>query len=75
MERWRKLKGRRMDADERERKKEARMVHKRSEFAQKVRGIRAKLYHEKRFKEKAAMKKRADRAERALGEHPSLDWH
>lgn len=26
-------------------------------------------------KEKAAMKKRADRAERALGEHPSLDWH
>ena len=57
MERWRKLKGRRMDAEERERKKEARMVHKRSEFAQKVRGIRAKLYHEKRFKEKAAMKK------------------
>lgn len=57
MERHRKLHGRRMDADERERKKEARSVHKKSQFAQKVHGIRAKLYNEKRFKEKAAMRK------------------
>ncbi|GMI35378.1 hypothetical protein TrRE_jg9526 [Triparma retinervis] len=57
MERHRKLHGRRMDADERERKKEARSVHKKAQFAQKVTGIRAKLYNEKRFKEKAAMRK------------------
>lgn len=39
------------------RKKDAREVHKRSEFAQKVHGIRAKLYQRKRFKEKATMRK------------------
>ena len=48
MERHRKLHGRRLDADERDRKKEARSAHKRSEFAQKVHGIRAKLYNQKR---------------------------
>ena len=57
MERHRKLHGRRFDAEERERKREARMVHKRSEFAQKVHGLRAKLYNQKRFKEKATMRK------------------
>ena len=57
MERHAKLHGRRFDAEERERKREARLAHKRSEFAQKVHGIRAKLYHERRFKEKAAMRK------------------
>jgi ribosome biogenesis protein NSA2 len=39
------------------RKKEARSVHKRAEFAQKVHGLRAKLHNAKRFKEKATMKK------------------
>ena len=43
MERHAKLHGRRFDAEERERKKEARLAHKRSEFSQKVHGIRAKL--------------------------------
>lgn len=57
MERHRKLHGRRLDAEERERKKEARLAHKRSDFAQKVHGIRAKLYNERRFKEKATMRK------------------
>ena len=57
MERHRKLHGRRLDAEERDRKREARSAHKRSEFAQKVSGLRAKLYNEKRFKEKAAMRK------------------
>jgi len=57
MERHRKLHGRRFDAEERERKRDARLVHKRSEFAQKVTGIRAKLFNKKRFKEKAAMRK------------------
>ncbi|CAM9178861.1 unnamed protein product [Heterosigma akashiwo] len=49
--------GVRMDQEERKRKREARQVHKRSEFAQKVHGLRAKLYNQKRFKEKAAMRK------------------
>jgi len=39
------------------RKKEAREVHKRSRFAQKVHGLRAKLYNAKRYKEKAIMRK------------------
>merc|ERR1712195_4872 len=38
-------------------KKEARLVHKRSEFSQKVHGIRAKIYQKRRFKEKATMRK------------------
>ncbi len=33
------------------------MVHKRSEFAQKVHGLRAKLHNKKRYSEKATMKK------------------
>jgi len=40
------------------RKKEARMVHKRSQFAQKVHGLRAKLYAKKRHSEKVEMKKK-----------------
>jgi ribosome biogenesis protein NSA2 len=57
MERHAKLHGRRFDAEEKERKKEARLAHKRSDFAQKVFGIRAKLYNKRRFKEKATMRK------------------
>jgi len=57
MERHRKLHGRRFDAEDRERKKEARMVHKKSQFNKKVHGIKAKLHHNKRFKEKATMRK------------------
>lgn len=41
----------------RRRKKEAREVHRRSQFAQKVHGLRAKLYNAKRYKEKAQMRK------------------
>ena len=73
MERRRKLHGRRMDAPERERKKAAREVHKRSQFAQKVHGIRAKLYHEKRFKEKAAMKKTIKMHEERNNKHANDD--
>ena len=57
MERHKKRHGERLDAEERSRKRQAREGHKRSEFAQKVHGIRAKLYHQKRFKEKATMRK------------------
>ena len=40
------------------RKKEARLGKKRSKIAQTVRGMKAKLFHQTRFKEKAAMKKK-----------------
>ena len=46
-----------MDKMERDRKREARKAHKISEFAQKSFGLRAKLFNQKRFKEKAAMRK------------------
>ncbi len=39
------------------RKKEARKAHDRSEFAQKVHGLRAKMLNKKRYAEKATMKK------------------
>lgn len=57
MEQHRKRHGVRMDKMERDRKREARKVHKVSEFAQKSYGLKAKLFNQKRFKEKAAMKK------------------
>ncbi len=46
-----------MDKMERDRKREARKAHKISEFAQKSFGLRAKMFNQKRFKEKAAMRK------------------
>lgn len=49
--------GRRLDYEERKRKKEARKVHKDSKKAQTLRGIRAKLYNKQRFNEKVQMKK------------------
>ena len=52
-----KRNGFRLDHFERVRKKAARVVHKRAEYAQKVKGLRAKLFNKKRFAEKAEMKK------------------
>lgn len=49
--------GKRLDADERQRKRIARESHKRSKEAQHTHGIRAKLLNRKRFKEKAEMRK------------------
>ncbi|KAJ1915430.1 Ribosome biogenesis protein [Mycoemilia scoparia] len=49
--------GRRMDHDERKRKREAREVHKQAAFAQKVHGLKAKMYNKKRRNEKIQMKK------------------
>ncbi len=57
MEKHRKRFGVRMDMMERERKREARRSHKVSEFAQKAHGLRAKLFNQKRFKEKATLRK------------------
>lgn len=57
IERHRKRYGVRMDQHERERKREARAGRRRSQKAQKLTGIKAKIYNKQRFKEKAAMKK------------------
>lgn len=57
MELFRKRHGRRYDAEQRERKKEARSVHTASKYAKKVHGLKAKMYNRKRFKEKVEMKK------------------
>eukprot|EP00921_Rhytidocystis_pertsovi_P000669 GHVQ01001182.1.p1 GENE.GHVQ01001182.1~~GHVQ01001182.1.p1 ORF type:complete len:261 (-),score=36.34 GHVQ01001182.1:150-932(-) len=53
----RKRFGRRLDYEEKERKKASRTVHKESAKAQKLRGIKAKIYNKKRYAEKAKMKK------------------
>jgi len=39
------------------RKKEAREVHKKSAYAKKVHGLKAKLYHKTRHSEKVQMQK------------------
>jgi len=57
IEQHRKRFGRRFDHEERQRKKEARQAHQRSQYAQKVHGFRAKQLNKKRFQEKATMKK------------------
>jgi ribosome biogenesis protein NSA2 len=69
----RKRFGRRLDAEERERKKEARSVHRRAEFAQKVHGLRAKLYNKQRYSEKAAMKKTIAMHEEKEGKQSNND--
>jgi len=49
--------GRRLDYEERKRKKESRKAHEMSHKAKKLRGIKAKLYNKKRHAEKVQMKK------------------
>ncbi|PLN75873.1 ribosomal protein S8e [Aspergillus taichungensis] len=58
IERWQKLHGKRLDHDERSRKKTAREGHQRSKDAQNLRGLRAKLHQQQRHKEKIQMRKR-----------------
>lgn len=62
----RKRHGRRLDHEEKARKREARGFHKRAKLAQHVRGIRAKLLNKKRYSEKATMRK-------AFKEHTERD--
>lgn len=57
MELWEKRQGKRLNSEERTRKKEAREVHKTAQKARELRGIKAKLENKKRYKEKAAMRK------------------
>ena len=49
--------GRRLDHETKKRKKEAREVHERAAHAQKLHGLKAKLYNKQRHAEKIAMKK------------------
>ncbi|KAK7489265.1 hypothetical protein BaRGS_00019517 [Batillaria attramentaria] len=53
----RKRHGRRLDYEERKRKKEARQPHEMAKTARKLRGIKAKLHNKKRHAEKIQMKK------------------
>ncbi|XP_068241060.1 ribosome biogenesis protein NSA2 homolog [Palaemon carinicauda] len=53
----RKRHGRRFNYEEKKRKKEGREPHERSKKAQKLHGLKAKLYHKKRYSEKVQMKK------------------
>jgi len=65
--------GRRFDHEERTRKREARLVHKRAEFAQKVHGLRAKQFNKKRYAEKATMKKTIAMHEEKSSKHKNKD--
>jgi ribosome biogenesis protein NSA2 len=53
----RKRFGRRLDHQERTRKRDAREHRRRSKYARHLHGLKAKLYNKKRFSEKVAMKK------------------
>ncbi|XP_061399409.1 ribosome biogenesis protein NSA2 homolog [Musca vetustissima] len=58
MERHRKLYGRRLDYEERKRKKEARLPKERARKARKLRGIKAKIFNKERRNEKIQIKKK-----------------
>jgi len=58
IERHRKLYGRRLDHEERKRKREARAPHKLAEKARSLRGIKAKIFNKERRNEKIQMKKK-----------------
>ncbi|VDM11737.1 unnamed protein product [Wuchereria bancrofti] len=53
----RKRHGRRLDYEERLRKRNARAGHEHSQYAKKIRGRKAKLYHKKRYAEKVEMRR------------------
>jgi ribosome biogenesis protein NSA2 len=65
--------GHRLDKEERERKKEARSAKKRSQFAQSVHGLKAKLYNQKRHAEKIEMKKTINMHEERNNKHADSD--
>lgn len=68
-----KREGKRLDHEERKRKKEARMGHKRSEMAGRVRGLKAKIYNKKRYAEKAEMKKTIKQHAERLNKHKTAE--
>ncbi|XP_063225597.1 ribosome biogenesis protein NSA2 homolog isoform X1 [Bacillus rossius redtenbacheri] len=58
IERHRKLHGRRLDYEERKRKREAREPKKRAERARNLRGLKAKIFNKQRRNEKIQMKRK-----------------
>lgn len=73
MDRHRKLYGRRLDYEERKRKREARAPHKLSEKARSLRGIKAKLFNKERRNEKIQMKKKIKAHEEKAGKQKVKD--
>eukprot|EP00899_Mesostigma_viride_P000723 jgi/Mesvir1/10651/Mv13745-RA.1 len=73
MELFRKRYGSRLDSQEKARKKEARSVHTKAAFAQKVLGLKAKMFAKKRHKEKATMKKTIAMHEERDNKHKADD--
>jgi hypothetical protein len=69
----RKRFGRRLDHEERTRKKQAREVKKRSAFAQKALGLKGKMFAKKRHAEKAQMKKTIAMHEERDNKHKAVD--
>mmetsp|Transcript_11989 Transcript_11989/g.21500 ORF Transcript_11989/g.21500 Transcript_11989/m.21500 type:complete len:261 (-) Transcript_11989:850-1632(-) len=65
--------GKRMDHFERMRKKEAREVHKRSQYAQKAIGLKGKMFAKKRHAEKILMKKTIAMHEQRDNKHKAED--
>lgn len=79
MELHRKRFGKRLDEEERERKKEAKEGVRISVLSRTLRGIKAKIFHKDRYKQKAEMKKTintfekskvADTKKKAIGDEP-----
>jgi len=65
----RKRYGRRLDHEERKRKKEARAGHENSAINKKLRGHKAKMHNKKRYQEKATMKKTIKQHNERLNKH------
>lgn len=73
MEMHRKRHGVKFDKEERTRKKEARAHKVRSHYAQKVRGLKAKMFNKQRYKEKAEMKKTIAMHDERSNKHKNKD--
>lgn len=73
MELWAKRHGKRLDHEERQRKREARSHNRTSRMARKLRGLKAKMFNKKRYKEKAAMKKMIKMHQEKNSEHKSSE--
>jgi hypothetical protein len=69
----RKRYGQQLDHAERKRKREAREVHKRAEYAQKAIGLKGKMFAKKRHQEKALMKKTIAMHEERENKHRADD--
>jgi ribosome biogenesis protein NSA2 len=65
--------GKRLDHEERKRKKEAREVKKRAVYAKKTLGLKGKLFAKKRHAEKALMKKTIAMHEERENKHKADD--